>query len=240
MSFPTSLLTRVLCVIFAMVGLDITVTPPHPPPPKEEEAPSTSWEILVKQRCGPKLVKLICWFASFSELVVIAARAIGPTCDLSRRILGILDGKRSIDFVHASPLCIMGAMLAVLGGMIRHLCYRELGSLFTFEMSIKRGHRLVTTGPYSLARHPGYTGVLCTVVGVTVLHIGPGSWARECGILESKVGMTIMCTYLALTGLISFGLLSRMAKEDEALRDKFKEEWEEWARRVPWRLVPRV
>ncbi|KAG7098888.1 hypothetical protein E1B28_000788 [Marasmius oreades] len=222
-----------------MVGLDITITPPHPPPLKDEEAPSTSWEVLVKLRCGPTLVKIICWFAAFSELIVISA-ALVPSCNLSRQILGLLGGKESVDFIHASPLCIMGTALAALGGMIRYSCYRELGDLFTFEMSIKRGHRLVTTGPYSLTRHPGYTGVVCTVVGIAMLHTGPGSMARECGILESRVGMAVLCMYLGLTGFITIGLLGRMGKEDEALKEMFKEEWEGWVRRVPWKLVPGV
>ncbi|KAL0575501.1 hypothetical protein V5O48_006456 [Marasmius crinis-equi] len=220
-----------------MVGLEITVTPPHPPPLKDEEAPSTSWEILVKQRCGPALVKMICWFAAFSETIAIAA-SLAPSCSTSEIILRVLDGKGHVDAIHVSPLCVMGATLSIFGGITRYACYRELGSLFTFEMSIKREHRLVTTGPYSIARHPGYTGVLCTVIGIVIIHTAPGSWARECEALCSLVGMAVMFTYLALTGLISIGLLRRMEKEDEALRQMFKEEWDEWAKRVPWKLVP--
>jgi len=51
-------LLRVPCIILALMGLEITVTPPQPPPLKDEEAPSTNLEIVIKQRCGPALVKV--------------------------------------------------------------------------------------------------------------------------------------------------------------------------------------
>ncbi|KAJ8077111.1 hypothetical protein PM082_001539 [Marasmius tenuissimus] len=238
MNLPMSLL-RIPCVILATMGLEITATPPQPPPLKNEEAPSTDWEIILKQRCGPALVKMICWFAAFAETIAIAT-SLGPSHSTSEAALKILDVNERIHAVRVSPCCILGTVFSVTGGAIRYACYRELGNFFTFEMSIKRGHRLVTTGPYAWARHPGYTGVLCTVLGILIIHTTPGSWARECGVLESMVGMGIAFIYLVLTGMISVGLLKRMGKEDTALRETFKGEWDEWAKRVPWRLVPGV
>ncbi len=45
-------------IALAMAGLQVTVTPPHPPPSHDEEAPSTSFEVVMKQRLGPSLVKV--------------------------------------------------------------------------------------------------------------------------------------------------------------------------------------
>lgn len=45
-----------------------------------------------------------------------------------------------------------------------------MGHLFTFEMSIREDHRLVTDGPYAWIRHPGYTSVLCTFMGLGIWH----------------------------------------------------------------------
>lgn len=38
--------------------------------------------------------------------------------------------------------------------------------------------------------------------------------------------------------VVAFGLLHRMFKEDENLHQRYGKQWEEWARRVPCRLIP--
>ncbi|ESK92977.1 hypothetical protein Moror_8980 [Moniliophthora roreri MCA 2997] len=230
---------RIPCLALAMIGMQVTMTPPHPPPLKGEEAPSTSWEFLVKQRCCPVFVKSMCWFAALAEWLVIFStytRSVG----ISQTLLSVLDSRGRVDHIHASPMFVMGTLLATFGGFIRYACYRELGRLFTFEMSIRKEHRLVTTGPYALVRHPGYTGVVCTVMGIAILHLAPGSWANECGILSTKLGKFAMILYLGVTGLVTVGLLKRMEKEDVALREIFKHGWDEWAKKVPWRLFPGI
>ena len=60
--------------------------------------------------------------------------------------------------------------MTALGGYIRWACYRALGRLFTFEMSIRDNHELVTDGPYGWVRHPAYTGILLIVAGVVLWH----------------------------------------------------------------------
>lgn len=57
-----------------------------------------------------------------------------------------------------------------LGGLIRYKCYRVLGSMFTFEMSIREGHVLVTSGPYAIVRHPAYIGAILVVIGMFLVH----------------------------------------------------------------------
>lgn len=54
-------LVKVPCILVAMVGLQIAVTPPHPPPAEEEKAASTKLEVILKQRSGPLVVK-VCWY----------------------------------------------------------------------------------------------------------------------------------------------------------------------------------
>jgi protein-S-isoprenylcysteine O-methyltransferase Ste14 len=79
-----------------------------------------------------------------------------------------------------SPFFVAGALTAISGNLLRQWCFRELGTLFTFEVTILPDHKLVTSGPYSYVRHPSYTGIYMTLLGPTLMALSPGSWLREC------------------------------------------------------------
>lgn len=74
--------------------------------------------------------------------------------------------------LHASPAFLLGTALLGVGGFIRWKCYHALGHMFTFEMCIRKDHRLVTNGPYAVVRHPGYVGVIFMVAGLLFWHAG--------------------------------------------------------------------
>ncbi|KAK0485677.1 hypothetical protein IW261DRAFT_1329563 [Armillaria novae-zelandiae] len=222
-----------------MLGLQISVTPPHPPPDSSEKAPSTCLEVIVKQRLGPLLVKIICWLGAIAESAAIVAVSV-PENDLSRRVLSALVVTGSADQIRITPLFLLGILLTTLGGYIRYRCYQELGRLFTFEMSIREGHKLIRTGPYTVVRHPGYSGVICAILGIVLWHASSGSWARTCGALEMTSYRLLSLTFLVLVTTIAVGLLRRMPKEDEALKKEFPEEWTNWAAKVPHKLLPGV
>lgn len=54
----------------------------------------------------------------------------------------------------------------------------------------------------------------------------------------TKAGQALCWTYFILVSTICGGLVSRMSKEDEALRRIFGKTWEIWARDVPYKLIP--
>ncbi|KIJ61772.1 hypothetical protein HYDPIDRAFT_95911, partial [Hydnomerulius pinastri MD-312] len=122
----------------------------------------------------------------------------------------------------------------------RWQCYRALGQLFTFHLSIRKDHRLVTEGPYSTVRHPSYTAGLMTLLGALLAHGSSGSWLRESGLLEIPgVGVTLGC----LAAVFYWSCLraaARIPEEDKMMRLTFKGEWEGYAKRVKYRLVPFV
>lgn len=55
---PMLPLVKVPCILVAMVGLQVAVTPPHPPPKEDEKAASTKLEVALKQRSAPLMVKV--------------------------------------------------------------------------------------------------------------------------------------------------------------------------------------
>ncbi|KAJ7733780.1 hypothetical protein DFH07DRAFT_870956 [Mycena maculata] len=222
-----------------MVGFQIAVTPPNPPPPLGEQLATTRFEVVLRQRSGPVLVKCLCWAIALLEATVIVASHL-PDWPCCQKIISVLVVNGNLDRLYVSPLFVFGIFLTLIGAFIRYWCYRELGSLFTFEVSIRENHKLVQTGPYHAVRHPGYTGVLLTVVGFFCWNASPGSWLRECGALETTMGLSVVGVFGLLVAAIAAGLLLRMSKEDEALEKHFGEEWEDWSFRVPYKLVPGV
>ena len=72
------------------------------------------------------------------------------------------------------PLLVVGFALAVAGGLLRRHCFKALGRSFTGDVQVSDGQRVVTTGAYSILRHPSYTGGLLMNGGIG---IALGSWA---------------------------------------------------------------
>lgn len=115
-----------------------------------------------------------------------------------------------------------------------------MGRQFTFELSIREGHQLVTSGPYGVVRHPGYTGILIAFIGMACLHGPRGSWLRESGVLNTEIGRLVVGSVTTMTYAAMGSLRWRMRKEDGALKEEFGEAWERWASRVPYAVIPGV
>ncbi|KAL9712284.1 hypothetical protein Ac2012v2_005362 [Leucoagaricus gongylophorus] len=236
------LLVKVPCIFVSTAGFWITFTPPQPPPAENEKAKSTALEGFFVQRSTIFTLKCIISGTALAEVaVLIAQHALDRHHPYSHFLLShLILSNSTAERICVSRPFFVGTFMASLGGLIRYKCYRALGTMFTFEMSIRKDHMLVTSGPYSIVRHPGYTGVFLVVIGIFLVHGLKGSWVRESGILKTTVMKTITgitCAFIAVTIL---GILRRMSKEDEALHQLAGEKWEYWAEKVPYKLVPLI
>jgi len=117
---------------------------------------------------------------------------------------------------------ILGAILLVIGYVI-HLGYshKELKKhgAKAHQHSVQ-GRTLVTSGPYSKVRHPGY-------LGLVLIYFGFALGFAVVWMLIPAVIFTIL-TYLTAI------------KEEELLKERFGKEYEEYARQVPWRFIPKI
>jgi protein-S-isoprenylcysteine O-methyltransferase Ste14 len=65
---------------------------------------------------------------------------------------------------------IAGAVLTVCGVAFAVWARRHLGRNWSGRATMKIGHELVTSGPYTFVRHPIYTGVLTALLGTGLVY----------------------------------------------------------------------
>ena len=132
------------------------------------------------------------------------------------------------------PIFLWSSLLVCTGGWIRYQCFRALGRLFTFELAVRKDHKLVTKGPYSIVRHPSYTGTVILGAGMVLLFVDEFYGAK------SKVVSGLIAFSCVMYASFCFGLYRRTSLEDAMMKKEFGKQWEDWASKVRYKLVPYV
>ena len=122
---------------------------------------------------------------------------------------------------------VMPVWLQCAGGALMVLSFRMIARVFrenpflaaVVKIQTERGHRVISTGPYAVVRHPLYAAVLIFLPANALLL---GSWYG-----------------LAASLLLVGGVAYRTAMEDRELR-RGLEGYTEYAARVRYRLIPLV
>ncbi|KAH6914444.1 hypothetical protein BKA70DRAFT_667068 [Coprinopsis sp. MPI-PUGE-AT-0042] len=236
-------LLKIPLLLLAGVSNQIATTPPHPPAARSDKVPRSFLEDFLRES-GPRfLVYSSWWTAVFVEIaaIVLSNQSQPQTSSLAECLLGRLRFPGgSLSTIRITPSFLSGLAMVCSGALIRWLSYRALGRFFTYELTIKEDHKLVTTGPYAYVRHPGYSAILLVFTGTFLVFASPGSWIWESGFLSTNFGKPFLGTLSVVPLAITGGLLNRMPKEDTILRKEFGGEWDKWARDVPYKLVPYV
>lgn len=159
----------------------------------------------------------------------VRSQAIGPRIFyLLVALLGfMLLGRQSFNvgwlaarIVPASlPAEWIGAGLTVLGCMFAIWSRITLGGNWSGRATVKENHELVRTGPYAVARHPIYAGLLLAAVGSGI----------AVGEARCALGFVLL--------LIAFFI--KMSQEERLMREAFPEAYPAYRRRVK-ALIPGV
>ncbi|KAG2153579.1 uncharacterized protein EDB93DRAFT_1239784 [Suillus bovinus] len=232
-------LLKVLLILSSAIMQQVSFTPPNVPSSNEIIRPTFNERVFTRLIIyGFPTIQAIYWIFSFTEIAII----VSHTTDYLSVIQSITQhavGHRIYDTPITFPF-ILGTTLAVAGGLIRWWCFRTLDRFFTFQLSVRKGHRLFTTGPYAVVRHPSYTGGFMQLFGMIILHGSPTSWLRHSGVLDILGLKLAAVVWLTGMTLVSINILSRISEEDEALKSAFGDEWARWAKAVKYRLIPGI
>jgi protein-S-isoprenylcysteine O-methyltransferase Ste14 len=115
------------------------------------------------------------------------------------------------------PVQASGLALTVAGCLFAIWARLTLGGNWSDKATVKEGHELIVKGPYGLARHPIYTGILLACVG-TAMAIG--EWRCVLGLV-----------------IIVLGLMLKMTQEELLMMATFPESYPQYRRRVK-ALIP--
>jgi protein-S-isoprenylcysteine O-methyltransferase Ste14 len=111
----------------------------------------------------------------------------------------------------------MGAAVTLAGLLFSVLARAYLGGNWSGTVTVKENHELVTSGPYSVVRHPIYTGLLLAIMG--------SAFAR--GDLAG----------VAAVALAFWALWRKLNIEERWMREQFGEKYVAYSQRVA-ALVP--
>ena len=248
-------LEKIPAILLVGYGLHTLVTVPAPSTPKNErlmrDGPVEVNRVLIAFQVNnfatSQTHQLIMtstkagyWMYAIIELCIILAGTTKTTWSKEVTTL-LLPNDKHPDCIKLTPTTTFAMALVLLGAAIRYWCYREMGEHFTVHVTLLKNHKLITTGPYSVVRHPSYTGGLFVLVGEVIWYTARGSWLRESMIYQRKLSWLFIAPMMLpifFAGLVV--IPRRMPVEDAILKKEFGKDWDEWAKAVPYRLIPGV
>ncbi|KZT05792.1 uncharacterized protein LAESUDRAFT_726745 [Laetiporus sulphureus 93-53] len=136
-----------------------------------------------------------------------------------------------------SPAFLFGVSMIMLGSLLRMRCYTALGAQFTYLVTVKPRHSLVTSGPYKYVRHPSYAGLWLLFLGTYCAFRTPSEYIDQCGLMLTPAKWFVHGFFV----LYIFAMLSVVKRgrvEDKLLETAIGKEWLEYRERVPYSMIP--
>ncbi|MHB1222324.1 MAG: methyltransferase family protein [Gammaproteobacteria bacterium] len=114
---------------------------------------------------------------------------------------------------------VIGIALLGAGACIMAIAFRQLGAALTSAVSPVQDGKLITTGIYSIVRHPMYSGAIMVTIGWSIL------W----GSLLSLVFTIVLAVFFAF----------KAQKEEKLLNEKYHG-YADYQARVKKKIIPYI
>ncbi|GGI27849.1 hypothetical protein GCM10008119_29710 [Pedobacter mendelii] len=111
-----------------------------------------------------------------------------------------------------------GMLIAILGFILRFVAIQQLGKAFTVDVQIAKNQTLKQDGLYSIIRHPSYTGVLMSFLGLAIT-------------FSNGLSLLVICIPI----FVAF--IYRISVEEIALKNEFGTAYLEYIKNTK-RLIP--
>jgi protein-S-isoprenylcysteine O-methyltransferase Ste14 len=118
------------------------------------------------------------------------------------------------------PIFVVGLAIVMLGVALRQWAVLSLGEFFTVQVRVRSDQTVVDTGPYRWVRHPSYTAIVISFVGVGVA-------------LENWLSLAVLLV------VPTIGLVMRIRVEERALLAALGEPYRKFSASRA-RLIPKV
>lgn len=113
---------------------------------------------------------------------------------------------------------VAGSIILILFTILTIWARFKLGRMWSGTVTLKEEHKLRTDGPYSIVRHPIYTGILGMLVGTTLMFGAEG---------------------LLFLILVLVYILYKIRVEENLMIETFGEQYLDYKKRVP-QLIPNI
>ncbi|MCW3107118.1 MAG: isoprenylcysteine carboxylmethyltransferase family protein [Segetibacter sp.] len=117
-----------------------------------------------------------------------------------------------------TAVTVAGFIIMWFGVVLRNYSIKILGKHFTPTIQLQNDHTLITSGPYSIIRHPSYLGALLAIVGIAIF------LNSSIGAISAVIAMMIAYTI-------------RINAEEKVLKSLFGNVYSEYQKRTK-KLIP--
>ncbi|RHZ89195.1 hypothetical protein Glove_18g43 [Diversispora epigaea] len=143
---------------------------------------------------------------------------------------------------------VLVIMSEFIGITLRLWCYKTLEEFFTFDIKIKKNHKLITHGPYRCLIHPSYAALSFLWPHTVYFASQFTAFIKLYKSSLSPITYSILSYFISichpssiefkiLTVLTIVLVLNRIRLEEAMLKDRFGKEWDEYVK-TRWRLIP--
>ncbi|KAG0280720.1 hypothetical protein BGZ95_008998 [Linnemannia exigua] len=256
------MLAKAACLVAALISNALCIRPPPSSktvdPKKEQKFVHESKFVTTYVHTFPVVVVSIITLEIILYMVIMASAGAGGGTS------GILKGSSSLplhdqvilqEMAELKTWQMVATALCLLGYALRKWSFVTLDRFFTYQLTIRTGHKLVQSGPYMYLRHPSYTGAILNGISFNILVFHHGLW-NVFTLLASRVVSAVFVTKFTVPSsvmgfqteywamfvyilMVIYSIAFRVKNEEAMLKSHFGKEWDVYASKR-WRFIPFV